>query len=199
MKLKTELSTLDKVKKLINVEIQAAQVTIGDGEATLEAEVFEAGEPVYVVNGDERIPLPVGEYKLDSGEVLVVTEEGIIAEIRTEETAEEPAEEEVAANDKPQEQPLPKAVIESVVKETKFSADEITELKAEIETLKTELAALKPVEKTEEEVVELSEEVELTKPITPNPEAAVTPKMNFRYGTNKPMNYLDKIIARTSN
>lgn len=62
-----------------------AQETTDDG-AVLEAESFEAGQGIFIVNEDERVPLPVGEYAWD-GKVIVVAEEGIIGEI-TEAVAE---------------------------------------------------------------------------------------------------------------
>ncbi len=52
------------------------QVTYG---AVLEAEVFEAGNEVFVVSGEDRVPAPVGEHLLADGRVLVIAEEGVIA------------------------------------------------------------------------------------------------------------------------
>lgn len=58
-----------------------------DAGAVLYAEVFEVGEPVFILEADAQIPLPIGDYMLEDGRKLTVTEEGIIAAI-----AEEPAE-----------------------------------------------------------------------------------------------------------
>ena len=90
---------LEKVKALAlsvigSGDVQLATETVGEGEATLEAEAFEAGQPVFIVDGEERIPLPEGEYLLDSGMILVVTEEGMIAEMKSAEAAEESEENE---------------------------------------------------------------------------------------------------------
>ena len=52
-----------------------------DAGAVLFAEIFEAGEPVFIVEGDAQIPLPVGDYVLEDGRTLSVTEEGIIGAI----------------------------------------------------------------------------------------------------------------------
>ena len=143
--MKTELTAIDKVRKLVGMDIAKSRVnlateTLNEGEATIEAEVFEAGEPVMIVNEEDRIPLPVGEYKLDNGMILVVEEEGVIASIG-EEVAEEEAEateetEEVAASDKKSETPLPKTIIESVTKEMKFSAEDMDAKDLEIAELK---------------------------------------------------------------
>jgi hypothetical protein len=191
--MKVELTTLDKIKKALNIEIEMATVTVDNGAATLEAEVFEAGQPVFIVNEDERIALPVGEYLLDDGMVLVVAEEGIIAEVKEQATEEEAVEEEeVAMDDKPNETPLPKSVIESVVKETKFSADDVEALRNEITELKAQVAELSKEEVKEE--VELTEEV---KPITHNPENVVE-KQGIKYGSAKHDTPLSRAFARLS-
>ncbi len=56
----------------------------------LEAEMFEAGNEVFVVTEDEqKIALPIGEYEMEDGRILVVVEEGIISEIKEKEEEEE--------------------------------------------------------------------------------------------------------------
>ncbi len=171
--MKTELTTIDKLNKVLGREVAKTQInlateTLNEGEATLEAEVFAAGEPVMIVNEDERIPLPIGEYLLDNGMTLVVEEEGVIASIG-EKPAEEEQEEEVAAGDNKTESPLPKAVIESIVKETKFSKEEIIKAvnglevdpkDAEITELKAKIAELEKVEEPTEEEIKLAKEKE---------------------------------------
>ena len=56
-------------------EVKFEQMTLENG-AVLEAEVFEAGNEVFVVSGEDRVPAPVGEHILSDGRVLVVAEEG---------------------------------------------------------------------------------------------------------------------------
>jgi len=56
------------------------QMVMADG-TVLEAESFAAGEAVFIVMEDGNVPLPVGEYELDEI-LIVVAEEGIIAEIK---------------------------------------------------------------------------------------------------------------------
>jgi len=92
--------TLNKIAHLLNVDLSAQeevkleQVKLENG-TVIEAEAFEAGESVFIVTEDERVALPIGEYDLEGGQVLVVAEEGVIAELR-EAGEEEPAAEEVA-------------------------------------------------------------------------------------------------------
>ena len=199
--MKTELTAIDKVRKLVGMDIEKSQInlateTLNEGEATIEAEVFEAGEPVMIVNEDERIPLPIGEYKLDNGMILVVEEEGVIASIG-EEVAEEVAEEvsedteEVAASNKKSETPLPKAIIESVTKETKFSAEEMEAKARELSKLKAQIAELSKVEEVEE--VELS-----VAPIAHNPENKKE-VAGFKWGNSNEMTPSQKIMAKIAN
>jgi hypothetical protein len=199
MSLKDNVNELLKKVGLKAEEIALETVTVDDGAATLEAEMFEAGNAVFIVNEDERIPLPVGEYLLDDGRTLVVTEEGMIAEVREAGAEEEaPAEEEeaVAASEgETKETPLPKAIIESVVKETKFSAEEelINSMKEEITALKAELEELKQPKEEVKEEVELSEEVEEPKPIVHNPEKEGT-KVNFKIHSKKGRTQMDRVL-----
>jgi hypothetical protein len=62
-------------------EVKFEQMTLENG-AVLEAEVFEAGNEVFVVSGEDRVAAPVGEHLLSDGRVLVIVEEGLIAEIK---------------------------------------------------------------------------------------------------------------------
>lgn len=200
--MKTELTAIDKVRKLVGMEIEKSQInlateTLNEGEATIEAEVFEAGEPVMIVNEDERIPLPIGEYKLDNGMILVVEEEGVIAsiseEVAEEEVTEEVSEdtEEVAASDDKSETPLPKSIIESVTKETKFSAEEMEAKELEISELKAQIAELSKVEEVEE-----VEEVELSvAPIAHNPENKKE-VAGFKWGNSNETTPSQKIMAK---
>jgi len=174
--MKTQLTSLDKINKILKRPVKKSQInlateTLNEGEATIEAEVFEAGQPVMIVNEDERIPLPIGEYLLDNGMILVVEEEGVIASIG-EKKEEEAEEEEVAASDDKAETPLPKSIIESVMKETKFSKEQIKEAfnsledeakdpkDLEITELKAKIEELEKVEEPTEEEIKLAKEKE---------------------------------------
>ena len=73
---------IEKIKDVLNLseEVKLEQQTLENG-AVLEAEAFEAGKEVFIVTEDEKVALPVGNYKLVDGESLIVEEEGIIASI----------------------------------------------------------------------------------------------------------------------
>ena len=157
---------LNTLKTFLGMEVKLEQMMLVDGVTTIEFDILEAGQPVAIVNEDDRIPLPIGEYELQDGQLLKVLEDGIIGEIgakqEEEETPEAPeVEEEVEME---VEKPVAKKVVESTVKETHFSKEEKENLEKEIEELKSKIAELSKVE----EVVELSEEE--VKPISFNPE-----------------------------
>ena len=150
------------IKALLGMEVKFESMKLDNG-VTIEAESFEADKEVFIVQDNERVALPVGEYDLENGQVLVVVEEGIISEIK--EQAEEPAEEEAPQEEAPaQDEPelaneteapaTPKKVVESVSKETHFA--EVEKLQAEIEALKAQVTELSKVEEVvEEESTEL--------------------------------------------
>ena len=152
-------TVLNKVRELLGMEVKLEQRKLEDGVTTIEADAFEPeAEVVIITEDDQRIPLPVGEYKLEDGTTLVVLEEGIIAEIRAEAEVEEVVDEEVVeapAEEEEMKKEAPvKKTVESIVKETFFT--EIEALKKENEELKAEVEQLSTVEK--ETTTELSEE-----------------------------------------
>jgi hypothetical protein len=196
-----EKSILNKVRTLLGMEVKLETMRLTDGVSMLEAEVFEAGQPVFILTEDEqRIALPVGEYELEDMRILVVIEEGVIAEIReaAAEEVEEEEEVEVETGKMPEEEmaetaaPTAKKIIESVTKESFFS--EIEALKKENEELKAKLVLSSEVA---EEVapVELSEE---PKPISFNPEN--TSKVEqIKLGQNRSRSTMDSILEKFNN
>jgi hypothetical protein len=149
---------------------------------------------VFVVTPDEqKIPVPVGEYELENGMILVVEVEGIIAAVN-----EAPMEEEEAPEAEAPEVPVeateetatPKKTIESIVKETFFN--EIEALKNENIELKAQLEKLSAVETTNDNVVELAEEV---KPIAFNPENETKVEM-FKIATKRNRSIMDSILEK---
>jgi hypothetical protein len=135
------------VKKIcvaLNIEVKLEQMKLNDGVTVIEADSFEANNEIFVVTeDDQRIPLPVGEYVVENGMLLVVTQEGVIAEIKEQEAPEEveaPEEEMKKDEEKMIEKSAVKKTVESMVKETFFS--EYEALKSENEALKTQLAQM---------------------------------------------------------
>ena len=186
-------NVITEIKRLLGMEIQLEQMALDNG-TIIEAEVFEAGQPVFIVNGEDRVALPIGEYTLDNGMILVVEVEGEIKEVR-EAVAEAPEEEAPVVEEQVDaaQTTAPKKVIESTVRESHFSQEEVDALKAEIETLKTELA------KQKEDVILGNEKVELaTEPLTHNPEAKSEVKLNL-YSQSRTESTLDRVMRKIAN
>ena len=185
------------------VEVKLEQMILPDGVTTIEAEVFEVGQPVFVVTEDAQIALPVGEYDLEDGRTLVVVEEGIIGEIREAEaeveeeapmTEEAPLAEVETEMSEPTPAAQPKRTIESIVKETVFS--KVEEQQEEIEKLKAELAELKEEKATE---VELSvDDAPAAEPINYNPEREAAKEV-FKIASNRQASTLDRVLAAIAN
>jgi hypothetical protein len=151
------------------LETKLEDQVLADGQTTIQADMFEAGQNVFIVVPDsEPVPLPVGEYELADGKILVVKEDGVIDSIVDALPAEEnPAEAEAEVPveaEKTPEQAKVKKIVRSQVEEQHFSAleEKIAELEAKI----VELSKV-----TEEVVVELADE---PKPIQFNPENSKT-------------------------
>jgi hypothetical protein len=189
---------INKFKTILQMEVKLESMMLADGQTVLEANMFEAGQEVFIKTVDDQmIPLPVGDYELESGQILVVIEEGIIAEIKEAEVEEEmpeaPEVEEVVEASVEAPKSAPKKTVETTTKETHFSSEVVDELKAEIEALKTELASIKEVKE-----VELSTEEVEPKKIEFNPENKQE-KSNFQFGTNKMETIEDRIRRKLFN
>lgn len=147
----------------------AATAVIDESPVTIEYEgdSLEAGTALYYEVEGQKVPLPTGEYALESGQILVVAEEGILAEVK-----EKPAE----PKDEPEamtHEGVVKAVVEAL--ETvmgTFSADLKKEFDDKIEAVKEEFS--KPA----------------TKPIVPAPK--VTPKEPVHLSLNQKIRELNK-------
>jgi len=188
-------STINKIKSLLGMEVSLEMMKLADGVTVLEADAFEMDNEVFIVTEDEqKIPLPVGEYELESGMILVVEVEGIIKELKEAPVAEEVMPEDEVAPEVPvaaaEEVSAPKKTIESIVKETFFS--EIEALKTENIELKAKLELLSKVDEVTEEVTELSEE---PKPISFNPENTNVVE-HFRLEKNRQRSTIDSIFEK---
>ena len=182
------MNVVNQIKELLGMEVKLAQMKLQDGVTVIEAETFEPEMAVFIVNEDERVPMPVGEYMLEDGNVLKVEVEGVIASIEMPEEEAPEVEEEVETTKKEEEMATeaatPKRVVESVTKEMFFS---------EIEKLRAEIAELK-LSKTEVvEAVELSnDKIEV---LSHNPDATNEVKLNL-YSRKRNATTLDVVLSK---
>jgi hypothetical protein len=151
----------------VEVVITMATMMLKDGVTILEAESFEAGQAVFIVaeNGD-KVAAPIGEHELEDGRVLVITEEGMIAEIKDAmveevETPEAEVEVEVAMTT----EEMIKAIVTNMSVEVSKQIEAIrTELSAQIAEVKTTQVEVKASTKAKPEVAQTSpKNVKLTR------------------------------------
>jgi len=117
---------LKRIQTLLNTRVELEDRKLDNG-TVISADEFAEGQPVFIVTEDERIPMPVGEYVMEDGSMLVVEEEGVIGSISAEEEVEE-VEQEVVEEEMSNEVKEPKKVVESTVVETHFSEEQKSEL-----------------------------------------------------------------------
>jgi regulator of replication initiation timing len=187
---------LNKIKAVLSMEIKLAQMKLEDGITVIEAEEFAPDFSVGIVTEDGIVPMPVGEYKLEDGMILVVAVEGVISEIKAEEPEAEVevevAPEEVVAPELAEEAPKAKRIVESVSKETFFA--EIEKLRQEFSSIKEENEALKA--ENESLKVEMSSIEEGAEPLAHNPEAGVAPKQSFKISKNRTASIQDSVYNK---
>lgn len=176
-----ELSEETKELEVVAQEVKLAQMKLENG-TVIEAEMFEKDYEVFIVTEDSKVAMPVGEYEMEDGKILVVEEEGIIKEVKEEEVKEEVKEE----------------VEEEVeMAEVYATKAELAEIKSMIEEIK---AMIKPKEEMSEEAVlkaELSKPA--AEPFKHNPEAKSENVQGFLFSQNREMTTLDRIMNNIAN
>lgn len=184
--------TLSKIMELLNLqdEVKLESMKLENG-TTIEAEAFEANQEVFIITEDERIALPVGEYELEDGRILVVAEEGVIAEMRDAGSAEEEApeeapaqEEEVEANEEEMSYAT-KEELSAAVAEMKEMIEEIKAMMSPKEEEMAEEPKEELAEEVKEEEVEMSADEPAAKPIKHNPDTKTPEMMKFSKGARK--------------
>jgi len=190
-------SVINQIKTLLGMEVKLETMKLADGITIFEADAFEMDKEVFIVTEDEqKIPVPIGEYELEDGRILVVEVEGIIMDVKEAPTTEEVAPEDEVAPEVPVEAeaatPIAKKTVESVVKETFFA--EIEKLTNENIELKAQIELLSKVEEVATEATELTE----VKPISFNPENTNEVE-HVQFGSKRPRSIMDAIIEKLNN
>lgn len=166
--------------ELLNLqdEVKLESMKLENG-TTIEAEAFEANQEVFIITEEEeKIALPVGEYTLEDGRILVVAEEGIIAEVREgeEEAPEAPETEEVVEE------------VEQAAEEEEMSyatKEELSAAVAEMKEMIEEIKAMMSPKEEEMAEVEMSADEPAAKPIKHNPETKPSEMVKFSKGAQK--------------
>jgi len=204
---------LNKIKTIIGgielteevKEVQLAEMKLQNG-TVVEAEEFKKDEAIFIKSDDERIAMPVGEYVLEDGKLLVVEEEGIIADMRDvsddvpakEEASEEEVKEEM-------EEEADVADWEGMEKRIKNLEDAIADLKADKVDAPKEVEASEELSEEVKEEIKEDVEVETVKeelsavetiaPVKHNPEAKNESKFTLKKN-NYPETLQSRIYAK---
>ena len=197
---------ISKIKEVVGFseEVKLEQQALDNG-TVIEADSFEAESEVFIVTEDEKVALPVGEYQLEDGRILVVAEEGLISEMK--EAGEEEVEEEVEEVEAQEEE---KEEMGYATKEELAEVkDMIEEIKAMLEPKEEmsseDLGNLITEELSKHELNEVPKEVqeELNEPsadpIMANPEADSTNKPSFKFAQNRKPSTFDRVLNKIIN
>jgi len=187
---------LKEIKNLLGIElskVELAQMTLENG-TVLEADEFAPEFEVFIVTEEDKIALPVGEYMLEDGRILVVEEEGIIKEIKAQESEEEVAPEVEVEIEAAEE------VIEESPEEMGYVKKE--EFKAALEEVKSmidEIRVIVDEKKAEEQMAaQVKEELSATPaaaPLKHNPEAKAQKEM-FNYSSKRSASTKDNVLSK---
>jgi hypothetical protein len=165
--------------------VALASAKLADG-TLVEAEVLEAGQNIFLIGSEgEKVAVPVGEYQMEDGRILVVTEEGVIAEIK--EKAEE-AEQEVTIEVEAAAEPT----VSEVMAMIQSLKDEVEMMKAEMGN-KEEMSVEAVKEEEVKEVVMAAE-----KPIVAAP-VEVKSELKFQIGAKRTATTADRVFNKLFN
>lgn len=127
-------NVLNQIKHLLGMEVKLEQMKLSDGMTVIEADSFEPEMAVVIVTEDEqKIPLPVGEYELEDGRILIVAVEGVISEIKdnnSEVEIQEPATADTVVEQSKER--MPKRIVESIVQEKHFNKQNKTKMEEDV-------------------------------------------------------------------
>jgi len=185
---------LNKIKTLLDIEVKFETRKLDNG-TVVEAEAFSKGNEVFIKTEDEKVAMPVGEYTLESGDVLLVKEEGMIAELGLPKKEEE-EEEEMRDDGK-------EAAVDDwagMEKRIKNLEDAVADLKKDKEPRSEEVKDEKDIEVDAKEEVkeELSEPA--VEPIKHSPEGTFEKKSkSFHFSNKRKLSVLDRVMEKLTN
>jgi len=196
---------LNEIKTLLNIEVKLEEQKLENG-TVVSAEAFEKDNEIFIVTDDEKIAMPVGEYLLEDGRLVVVEAEGLIADVR-EVSDEVPAKEEeveetedLEEEKKEEEKMADVADWEGMEKRIQNLEDAIASLKKEDVEMGVENGGLKSrtvkEEFSEEVTEEVKEELSAVKPIKHNPEASTPQKKQVQFAKGQFNTTLDRVLSK---
>jgi hypothetical protein len=146
---------LVQIKNLLFTEAEKkAAFALVEGklvDGTMVAYDLEAGD-IFVIGEDGvQIPAPVGEHQLESGEIVIVTEAGKIAEVKSDEPK---VEIEIEAAEVPAEEPKKDEAMAKVEEAMGYLEKKVEELSAKVKAMEEKAEDVKEAVKLSAEVLE---------------------------------------------
>ena len=178
----TQLESQEEIKEEVKVELAQAKLENG---TVVESESFKAGDEIFIITDDEKVAMPVGEYVMEDGKLLVVEEEGLIADYREVSDDVPQKEDEMAEDD------------EAAVDDWAGMEKRIKNLEDAIADIKSKMGEKEDFEKLEKEVKQQLSETPAAEAITHNPE--VKNKTHLKYAQNRQQNSLDRVLSKMYN
>jgi hypothetical protein len=203
-------SKLNQIKSLLNIEVKLEEMKLENG-TIVSAESFEKDNEIFIVTDDEKVAMPVGEYLLEDGRLVVVSEEGMIADVREvadEVPAKETEEGEEITSD------LEEKEKEMADEGNYVTKDDYRQMEVKIQNLEDAIADLKGDKESKMEDVEEQEMANETnvlksrtvkeefseasaKPIKHNPETVSDQKQKVEFKKNKMgATALERVLSR---
>tara|TARA_B110000259_G_scaffold163346_1_gene188616 strand:- start:400 stop:1050 length:651 start_codon:yes stop_codon:yes gene_type:complete len=156
---------LNQIKTLLNIEVKLEETKLENG-TIVSAESFEKNKELFIVTDDEKVAMPVGEYLLEDGRLVVVSEEGIIGDIR--EVADEAPQKETEEGEE---------ITSDLEEETEPKEKEMAEvgdwegMEKRIQNLEDAIASLKGDKEDKLEEDEEEKEVEMDEDVSRQPKS----------------------------
>lgn len=193
---------LNQIKTLLNIEVKLEERKLENG-TRVEAESFEKGKEIFILTDDEKVAMPVGEYLLEDGRLIVVAQEGIIDDVRE------------VSNEVPQKEEEPASVTEDLSEEDDKKKDEKKKeekmadvgdwegMEKRIQNLEDAIADIKSRlgekemedQEVEDSIKKIKEELSMpsASPIRHNPEGSVK-KSHFKLSPQRKKSTMDYIL-----
>jgi hypothetical protein len=196
------IEMLNQIKTLLNIEVRLEEKKLENG-TRVEAESFEKGKEIFILTDDEKVAMPVGEYLLEDGRLIVVAQEGIIDDVRE------------VSNEVPQKEEEPASVTEDLSEEDDKKKDEKKKeekmadvgdwegMEKRIQNLEDAIADIKSRlgekemedQEVEDSIKKIKEELSMpsASPIRHNPEGSVK-KSHFKLSPQRKKSTMDYIL-----
>jgi len=185
---------VNQIKTLLNIEVKLEEMKLDNG-TVVEAESFESGKEIFIVTDDDKVALPVGEYMLEDSRLLVVEEEGMIADLK--DVSDEVPQEEEETEDLEEDADV--ADWKGMESRIQNLEDAIADLKKDKVEASDDASTLKSrTVKEEFSAEELSSEP-AAEAIKHNPEGETLKEMKFVYSQNRTETTLDRILNKINN